>query len=80
MSDLTEVIIARIETKLDAIMDKLDRLEKSTDEHWRKISRLEQDIARLQERQGPTVPWVTWLIGIVALAGLALSVIDKIAN
>jgi septal ring factor EnvC (AmiA/AmiB activator) len=80
MSELTEVVIARIETKLDAIMDKLDRLEKSTDTHWRKISQLEQDLARLQERQGPAVPWVTWLIGIVALASLAISIIDKIAN
>lgn len=80
MSELTEVIIARIETKLDAIMDKLDRLERSTETHWRKISQLEQDLARLQERQGPRVPWVTWLIGIVALAGLVLSVITELVN
>ena len=80
MTDINDVAIARIESKLDAIMDKLDRLERSTDTHWKKISQLEQDIARLQERQGPAVPWITWLIGIVALAGLALSVIDRIVN
>jgi hypothetical protein len=80
MSELTEVVIARIETKLDAIMDKLDRLERSTDIHWKKISQLEQDLARMQERQGPAVPWITWLIGIVALAGLVLSVLDRIIN
>lgn len=80
MTDLNDVAIARIESKLDAIMDKLDRLERSTDIHWKKISQLEQDIARMQERQGPRVPIVTWIIGIVAVAGLALSVIDRIMN
>lgn len=80
MSDPLEVITARIETKLDAIMDKLDRLERSTDIHWKKISQLEQDIARMQERQGPQVPWITWLIGIVALASLAITLIPLIAN
>lgn len=80
MSDMNDIAIARIESKLDAIMDKLDRLERSTDIHWKKISQLEQDIARMQERQGPAVPWVTWLIGIVALSGLVLSVLDRIVN
>ena len=80
MTELTEVLIARIETKLDAIMDKLDRLERSTDIHWKKISQLEADLARMEARQGPQVPWVTWLIGIVALAGLVLSVLDRIIN
>lgn len=77
---MNDIAIARIESKLDAIMDKLDRLERSTDIHWKKISQLEQDIARMQERQGPAVPWVTWLIGIVALSGLVLSVLDRIVN
>jgi hypothetical protein len=77
---MNDVAIARIESKLDAIMDKLTRLEISERDSWKKISQLEQDVARMQERQGPAVPWVTWLIGIVALAGLALSVIDRIVN
>lgn len=77
---MNDVAIARIESKLDAIMDKLTRLEISERDSWKKISQLEQDIARMQERQGPAVPWVTWLIGIVALAGLALSLIDRIMN
>lgn len=80
MTEANDVSFARIETKLDHILEKLERLERSTDIHWRKISQLEQDLARLQERQGPRVPWVTWLIGIVALCSLAVTVITELIN
>jgi hypothetical protein len=78
MAEINEIAIARIESKLDAIMDKLDRLEKSSDQQWANIRRLETDLARLQERQGPKVHWVTWLVGIIAICGFALSVLDRI--
>jgi hypothetical protein len=78
MAEINEIAIARIESKLDAIMDKLDRLEKSSDQQWAKIARLETDLARLQERQGPKVHWVSWITGIVALAAFCIALLDRI--
>jgi hypothetical protein len=77
---MNDVAIARIESKLDAIMDKLTRLEISERDSWKKISQLEQDIARMQERQGPAVHWITWLIGITALASLTITIVTEITK
>ena len=72
------VAIGRIEETLRGMNEKLDRLESTTDRHWKKISEIETEIALLKERQGPRIPWVTWAAGVAALVALALGVLDRI--
>jgi septal ring factor EnvC (AmiA/AmiB activator) len=78
MSEAIETILARIEAKQDAMMEKLDRLEKTTDTHWKKIAELETKLAVLEQRQGPRVHWVTWVVAIVAALGFVLAVADRL--
>lgn len=77
MSDAIETILARIEAKQDAMMEKLDRLEKTTDTHWKKIAELETKLAVLEQRQGPRVHWITVVVGIVAIVGFMLAIADR---
>ncbi len=77
MSDAIETILARIEAKQDAMMEKLDRLEKTTDTHWKKIAELETKLAVLEQRQGPRVHWITVVVGIVAIVGFILAIADR---
>lgn len=76
--DSIETILARIEAKQDAMMEKLDRLEKTTDTHWKKIAELETKLAVLEQRQGPRVHWLTVIVGLVALVGFILAIADRI--
>lgn len=76
--DSIETILARIEAKQDAMMEKLDRLEKTTDTHWKKIAELETKLAVLEQRQGPRVHWVTIVVGLVAILGFIIAVADRI--
>lgn len=75
--DSIETILARIEAKQDAMMEKLDRLEKTTDTHWKKIAELETKLAVLEQRQGPRVHWLTVIVGIVAVVGFILAIADR---
>jgi septal ring factor EnvC (AmiA/AmiB activator) len=77
VSDAIETILARIEAKQDAMMEKLDRLEKTTDTHWKKIAELETKLAVLEQRQGPRVHWITVVVGIVAIVGFILAIADR---
>lgn len=76
--DSIETILARIEAKQDAMMEKLDRLEKTTDTHWKKIAELETKLAVLEQRQGPKVHWLTVVVGLVAIIGFILAISDRI--
>ena len=78
MSEAIETILARIEAKQDAMMEKLDRLEKTTDTHWKKIAELETKLAVLEHRQGPRVHWITWVVAVVAGLGFIMAIADRI--
>jgi septal ring factor EnvC (AmiA/AmiB activator) len=78
MSESIETILARIEAKQDAMMEKLDRLEKTTDTHWKKIAELETKLAVLEQRQPAKVPFITWLVGIIAVLAFVLAVADRL--
>ncbi len=78
MTESIETILARIEAKQDAMMEKLDRLEKTTDTHWKKIAELETKLAVLEQRQGPKVHWLTIVVGLVAILGFIIAVGDRI--
>lgn len=70
--------VARFEAKQDAMMEKLDKLEKTSDQHWKRISEIETKLAVLENRQGPRVHWVTWLVGAVALLSFVLAFADRL--
>ena len=72
------VALARLEAKTDSLMEKLDRLEKATDVHWKKIADLESKIAVLESRSGPRVHLVTILVGIIAVIGFGLAIFDRL--
>ena len=72
------VALARLEAKQDAMMEKLDRLEKATDSHYKRIADLEQKIAVLESQRGPRVHWVTILVGVIALVGFGLAIFDRL--
>ena len=72
------VALARLEAKQDAMMEKLDRLEKATDSHYKRIADLEQKIAVLESRSGPRAHWVTILVGVLALVGFGLALFDRL--
>jgi septal ring factor EnvC (AmiA/AmiB activator) len=72
------VAIARLEAKQDAMMKQLDDLSKTSDQHWKRINEIETKLAVLEQRQGPRVHWVTWVVGIVAALGFVLAVADRL--
>jgi septal ring factor EnvC (AmiA/AmiB activator) len=72
------IAIARLEAKQDAMMKQLDDLSKTSDQHWKRINDIETKLALLEQRQGPRVHWVTWVVGIVAALGFVLAVADRL--
>jgi septal ring factor EnvC (AmiA/AmiB activator) len=72
------IAIARLEAKQDAMMKQLDDLSKTSDQHWKRINDIETKLALLEQRQGPRVHWVTWVVAIVAALGFVLAVADRL--
>jgi hypothetical protein len=60
------------------MMKQLDDLSKTSDQHWKRINDIETKLALLEQRQGPRVHWVTWVVGIVAALGFVLAVADRL--
>jgi pyridoxal biosynthesis lyase PdxS len=75
----TELLVAvgRIEEMLRNMDEKLQKLQTSEDMQWRKLNQLETEIEVLKTRQGPRVPVVSWIAGLVAAAALVLAVADR---
>jgi hypothetical protein len=60
------------------MMKQLDDLSKTSDQHWKRINDIETKLALLEQRQGPRVHWVTWVVGIVAALGFVLAIADRL--
>lgn len=75
------VAIARFEAKQDAMMEKLDRLEKTSDNHWKKISEIEAELAVLkaQANKEPETKkhWGVILAVGVSVATFIIMVLDR---
>jgi hypothetical protein len=73
------VAIARFEAKQDAMMEKLDRLEKTSDNHWKKISEIEAELAVLkaQSNSAPKRPLGVILAVGVSIATFVIMVLDR---
>jgi len=70
--------VARLEVKQDQIMTAIERLREETDTHWRKIGDLEKKIAVLESQKQPKVHWLTVVVGIVAVIGFAIALLDRL--
>lgn len=72
------IAIARLEAKQDAMMKQLNDLSRTSEQHWKRINEIEMKLARLEERQGPKIHWVTWIVAVVAALGFVLAIADRL--
>ena len=83
MSDATNitelaVAIGRVEEGIKGLKDSVDGLVATTKVHSDTLPRHEVDIEILKARQAPRIHWLTILVGIVAVAGFALALFDRL--
>lgn len=72
------IAIARFEAKQDAMMDKLDKLEKTSDNHWKKISEIEAELAVLKSQAtNGKKPWGVILAVTVSVGSFIIMVFDR---
>lgn len=78
LSDIL-VAIARFEAKQDAMMEKLDKLEKTSDNHWKKISEIEAELAVLKSKAGDNKgkPWGVILAVGVSVGTFIIMILDR---
>ena len=67
------VAIARFEAKQDAMMEKLDKLEKTSDTHWKKISEIEAELAVLKAKANQPEPEPKKPIGVILAVGVSVA-------
>lgn len=83
---LNDILIAltRLEAKQDAMMEKLDKLEKTSDTHWKKISEIEAELAVLKAKANEPKPepekhkpWGVILAVGVSVATFVIMILDR---
>lgn len=83
---LNDILIAltRLEAKQDAMMEKLDKLEKTSDTHWKKISEIEAELAVLKAKANEPKPepekpraWGVILAVGVSVATFVIMIFDR---
>lgn len=72
------IALGRIEEMLKSMNDKLDKLESVGETHADVLRKHEVAIRLLEERNGPRVPVITWIIGAVAVLGFVISIADRL--
>lgn len=77
---LTELAVAigRIEEGVKNMNGRLQKVAEIAEEHEDTIGKHETRLALLEQRQGPRLHWLTVLVGIVAVAGFALALFDRL--
>jgi hypothetical protein len=71
------VAIGRIEEMLKSMNDKLDKLENTTERHWKKIAEHDTEIELLKQRQAPRIHWITWVAAAAAASSFLLFILDR---
>lgn len=86
---LSDILVAltRLESKQDAMIEKLDKLERVTDTHWKKISEMEAELAVLKsvldghdkaKHAAPkSKPWGVILAVGVSVATFIIMILDR---
>ncbi len=72
------VAVGRIEEGMKNLNDKMDRVIAQGDQHANTLSEHDTRLAVLESKQQPKVHWLTILVGIVAVAGFALAIFDRL--
>lgn len=72
------VAIGRIEEGVKSVKEVVDGVANTQKTHGTTLTRHEVDIEILKSRQQPRVHWLTILVGIVAVAGFALALFDRL--
>lgn len=72
------VAIGRVEEGIKGLRESIDGLVATSKDHADTLTRHEVEIARLKDRQGPRVHWLTIVVGIVAIAGFALGLLNQL--
>lgn len=70
--------LARIETGISALNDKLDKLTGTTDDHTSRLSQAEAKILVLESKQGGWKVGLSVITGLVAAAAFILTVLDRL--
>ncbi len=85
------VAIARLESKVDAMNEKLDKLEAQTEakfvtvekqvgQHWQKLNDHEVAISLLRERQGPKTHWTVWAVSSIGVLGFVAAFVTYVVK
>jgi hypothetical protein len=74
------VAIARFETKQDAMMQKLEDLSRTSDQHWKRINEIETKLALLEQRQPPRVHPTVWVLCVIAVLGFVATFVTYVIN
>ncbi len=72
------VTLGRIEMGVQQLNEKVDRLTHKTETHEATLNRHEVTLQVLLAKQGPRIHWMTVAVGLVALAGFALALFDRL--
>lgn len=72
------VTLGRIELGVMTLNEKVDKLTAKTESHDSTLTRHEVDLQVLKSKQGPKIHWLTILVGIVAVAGFSLALLDRL--
>lgn len=84
MSDVTLqdilIAIARFETKQDAMMQKLEDLSRTSDQHWKRINEIETKLALLEQQQPPRVHPTVWVVAVIAVLGFVATFVTYVIN
>lgn len=72
------VAIGRVEEGIKGLRESIESLVATSKDHGDTLTRHEVEIARLKDRQGPRVHWLNIVVGVVAVAGFALSILNQL--
>lgn len=72
------VAVGRIEEGIKNLNEKVDRVIAQNQDHADTLSKHDVRLAVLESKQQPKVHWLTILVGIVAVAGFALALFDRL--
>lgn len=77
---LTELAVAigRIEEGVKNMNERLTKIGDAVDDHEDTLIGHTTRLALLEARQSPRIHWLTILVGIVAVAGFALAIFDRL--
>lgn len=70
--------LARIETGITALNDKLDKLTAKSDDHADRIAKAEAEIAVLKSKQGGWKVALSIATGLVAVSAFVITILDRI--